>query len=532
MKKAAVVLACLCFTIVGAKAQEQNYNFQRAMELYNNGQSADAVEYLDKEIRDNPKNAGYCYAYLASIHLHHEYYGDALGYINKSIQTIPKKDKKFLSNAYSERADIYLAMADTIHAIENYNKAIKTDKTNASALFRLGAVSMDKEDYANAEISYKRCIEIDNSICEGYWGLGNVYSRRKQYKEALEQYNHAIKLDGAKSILYALRSEVYQNLQQYNEQVDDIITALDIDANAYAYHLMITLDYEQMSVMKTKLIIQSNKNPNQYQWLYYLGSICEQQHNYKKAIEYYEKGNKIEINATWYKRIADCYIELGNYNKALQYIDEVIEADTSDMEAVMTKANILNEMGRTKEAIKELDKYITVYPEYYWGYYRRGWFKEEIKDFDGAIEDYTTAIVLEPNYPYSYQCRGKMYLDKGQKYLAEKDFKKTVELDSIPKGNSCAMYAYFYLGQTDKAKEFMDSVMAHSNDSSYYDAACLYSVIGEKRKAVNYLENALRKGYRRFAHIERDRDLDNIRNMQEFKDLIKKYKAIAEEENT
>ena len=58
----------------------------------------------------------------------------------------------------------------------------------------------------------------------------------------------------------------------------------------------------------------------------------------------------------------------------------------------------------------------------------------------------------------------------------------------------------------------------------YYDAACLYSIMGETGKAVSYLRKALASGFRRFAHIARDRDLNNIRETDSFKALIDEYK--------
>ena len=63
-----------------------------------------------------------------------------------------------------------------------------------------------------------------------------------------------------------------------------------------------------------------------------------------------------------------------------------------------------------------------------------------------------------------------------------------------------------------------------SDKGNYYDAACLYSVIGEKEQAIDYLRQAFEKGFRRFAHIERDNDLNNIRKLPAFKKLLDKYK--------
>lgn len=74
----------------------------------------------------------------------------------------------------------------------------------------------------------------------------------------------------------------------------------------------------------------------------------------------------------------------------------------------------------------------------------------------------------------------------------------------------------------------MDSIIARKQNSSgvYYDAACLYSKMGMKEKALRFMEMSLEKGYRRFAHMEVDEDLDFIRDSEEYKALITKYKSM------
>jgi clan AA aspartic protease (TIGR02281 family) len=62
-------------------------------------------------------------------------------------------------------------------------------------------------------------------------------------------------------------------------------------------------------------------------------------------------------------------------------------------------------------------------------------------------------------------------------------------------------------------------------EGNYYDAACLYARMGDKAKALEYLRQAFEHGYRDFAHIAVDYDMDNLREMEKFKALIEEYKA-------
>ncbi len=53
-----------------------------------------------------------------------------------------------------------------------------------------------------------------------------------------------------------------------------------------------------------------------------------------------------------------------------------------------------------------------------------------------------------------------------------------------------------------------------------YNLACIYSLAGNKKKALDYLEKAVKKGFNDLDLIKKDKDLDFIRNEKEFKEII------------
>ena len=60
---------------------------------------------------------------------------------------------------------------------------------------------------------------------------------------------------------------------------------------------------------------------------------------------------------------------------------------------------------------------------------------------------------------------------------------------------------------------------------NWYDNACLLARMGRLDEAVEALRRALELGYRSFAHIEHDDDMDPIRELPAFKMLIEEYRA-------
>ena len=118
----------------------------------------------------------------------------------------------------------------------------------------------------------------------------------------------------------------------------------------------------------------------------------------------------------------------------------------------------------------------------------------------------------------------------GNDDLAKADYAKVLEVQKDTMDVSIA-YAQLNLGNKEKAIQAIEAILkADESKGKLYDASCIYSLMGEKEKAIEYLEKSLKKGWRAFEHMEHDTDLDNIRDMQQYKDLVEQYKALLEKE--
>lgn len=84
-----------------------------------------------------------------------------------------------------------------------------------------------------------------------------------------------------------------------------------------------------------------------------------------------------------------------------------------------------------------------------------------------------------------------------------------------------------HLGKKQEAIDFMQQLLSKNPDKGlFYEATCLYSIMGDTEQSLAYLTKAFGAGYRRFAHIKRDRDLKNFRSTRGFKALLEKYERI------
>ncbi len=92
---------------------------------------------------------------------------------------------------------------------------------------------------------------------------------------------------------------------------------------------------------------------------------------------------------------------MGEWALAVEFIDKAIALDPKDHSYIMDKADIYYEAGQIETAIEQMGDYIELEPDWFGGYYKRGWYKDNIQDVDGSIEDYSMAIELQPDYAYA-----------------------------------------------------------------------------------------------------------------------------------
>lgn len=524
MRQFILSILVLCSSVMLADniKRPDSYNYSRGVEAINNNNAEEALDYLNKEINEHPDN-GYAFAWIALVRNYNEEFGRALTAANVAVKKIPSKDKEYKAFAYGTRAQVYLNLEDTIQALKDYSQAINIVPDDDRFYNQRAQVYYEQGKYDLADKDYLKMISLKEGDVMGYMGIGRNANAQKRYEDAIKQFDYVVKLEPNYSSAYSFRAESYIGLKKYNEAIDDVISALGIDRDRKAFYELQELADSAFEQTVAKLKVQKIKEPNEQSWDYDLGIVYERAAKYNKAIAYYKESLEKESNIITASRISSCYDDLGDYDKALEYCNQAIALDSVKTNYLYEKANILDNAGRTQEAIKTMSDYIANTPDEPAGYYQRGWFKDHSGDIEGALEDYTMAITLQPNVAYAYLNRGVLYRLKGENAKAESDFKQVVRLDSIPEEAECSFYAYYYLGQKDKAIEILNTILDKDKKGNCYDAACLYSVMGEKEKALSYLRQSLEDGYRRFAHIKRDRDLNNIRNTEEFKVLLKEF---------
>ncbi len=62
-----------------------------------------------------------------------------------------------------------------------------------------------------------------------------------------------------------------------------------------------------------------------------------------------------------------------------------------------------------------------------------------------------------------------------------------------------------------------------TDPTAHYNLACRYALLQQPDKAISTLRKAVELGYRDFAYMEEDQDLDSIRKDPRFRKLLKEF---------
>ena len=134
-------------------------------------------------------------------------------------------------------------------------------------------------------------------------------------------------------------------------------------------------------------------------------------------------------------------------------------------------------------------------------YLNRGIAQEDLNNLADAIEDYTQAIKLNPEYRALYHYRGLAYDRDGKSDLAIADFSEAIRLD--PTDTEALLYrGLAYAAQSDYDKALADYNTALEHDPENEDAL---SARGETHEARGERDLAI-ADFRRALELDNDND--------------------------
>jgi len=516
---------------------------------------------IDRKFTDAAYNLGYVFSTQNENDSAKSYYYKAL-----TIDPIYTK-------AYNGLGNICIIDKKFDSAAIYFHKSIKIDPKFTDAVYNLGFLFIIQNQIDSAKNYYHKALTIDPKYIKAYDGLGNVFAIEKKYDSAAIYFHKAISIDRKFTDTYSYLGFLFYSQKQYDSAKIYYHQALTIDPeyrNAYnslGNIFLIDKKYDSARIYFHKAI---NIDPKFTDAVYNLGRLCFIQNQMDSAKIFYLKTLKIDPKYTKaYDGLGNIFVIDKKYDSAAIYFRNAISIDPKFTDAYYNVGFIFYTQKRYDSSKYFFYKSISIDPEYANGYNGLGniFFQQQLYDsailnfravikFDSlnvTANNYLSAcLLIEHNNDSSAYFLKKLIKNKAangftftvgvyilSSYENKKMYDKELEIarllynydsvyeipevDSTYKKNLLYSLAFSYLftGNSAAAKYYYEKVGELSY--YYYNVACMASLDNKIKDALENLELSFQKGYKDYDHLQKDTDLDNIRNTREFKQLLKKY---------
>ncbi len=376
------------------------------------------------------------------------------------------------------------------------------------------------------------------------YGVADQLKRQANFKEARSYYENALNIDStfttARAALGILHIEQAPYEKGFNRQVGIAM------------------------LKKAVLRADSLTDVEKYGILAYYAQFVE--NDLQKAADYHRTLLAIYPDlSNVHNNLAIVYRDLGEYDKAAQEFKTAIRLDPTLMLAY-NGLNILHiyYTGEIDSARVWAKRQIRINPDHYWAHhnlawvylgqdslekaekalkrclrlrpdnilllYRLGYTYRMRKKYSEAVEVFLRIARMHKDEFDGYYQAGLVYQTAGEDGAAREEFRRfyranTAWFRNRPKNADYfvnqALY-YSRMGDAEKSRFLADKVV-QMDSTRYFQQAQLQAVLGNKQRAIDFLEKAIAHGFYNFIWMKIHPDFVGLKNEPRFQALLSKH---------
>jgi DNA-binding winged helix-turn-helix (wHTH) protein/TolB-like protein len=201
-----------------------------------------------------------------------------------------------------------------------------------------------------------------------------------------------------------------------------------------------------------------------------------------------------------------------------------LDLDPKNAEAHFGYAHLLSNSGRHAKALEEIKLSRQLDPVSLVTNALEGQFLFFAQRNDESLDRLKKTIDLEPNFWLSHLFISRVYSEKGMHAEAVAAAKRAGELSGNSQSHAYRAYALAKWGKLSEAREILDELLKLSTETYVppYNLALAYNALGEREKALQYLEKGFSDKDVRMVFLKVEPFWHNLRSEPRFLDLLKR----------
>ena len=244
-------------------------------------------------------------------------------------------------------------------SIRLHQKIIDEYPYNELAWFNLAAAYQGLKLYEKSIDAYQYAITIDEKFDYAYRNMGDAYIRLRKYKEAIEALEKVNELAKPEDVIFEAIAHCYDRLKNFAQARIYYRKAshLRLDDSKLFYKIACTYFNEgqwESCMKQLDTAMKIHRMQSEYNLL--MGECKMQLGLFKEAVQYFSNVVRIRPrNATGWESLIRCLYKAKYFEEAIEQTDAALKITNGKPLFIFYKASVLFSLGKTKEAILQLE---------------------------------------------------------------------------------------------------------------------------------------------------------------------------------
>lgn len=391
--------------------------------------------------------------------------------------------------AYYYRGVYYRELNEYDKALSDYNRVLLAQPRHIDALNERGLVYLYTRDYDKALADFEDVLELDPQYSFAYNNIALVYYNREQYDLSIENYTKALAIVES-ALTYNNRGLAYYYKDEYEKALDDFNKAINLNSGNGDYYnnrglVQFKLGDARAAVADYNRALSIRESASSYN---NRGDAFYALREYDNAIADYESAVRIREFADYYSDLASAYVAMSRYEEARAAGIRATEISATYADTYYWLGLAHYNLFDYPSAISAFSTYLRTYPDDDIAYYWRGLANRQDGNYNEAVSDLTRSLescVVECHFDYFG--RAEAYYLLGDYNKALNDYASAIELNpSYSSAFAGAGRAFNRLGRYDEAIEAYSRAfdVGYTDASGFMGRAEAYEAVGRMPEAL------------------------------------------------
>ena len=424
-------------------------------------------------------------------------------FLQKDVESMTPTEREDAAVFHFSQAQAYSLDNETLKAIESYKTTLIYDPKSALVRARLASELQRVGSYAEAKALCEAAIKIDPKYVDSYLLLAGIHVAAKEYKESLSTYEKVLSVDPKNRDALLYYGVTLAEVGRTKEAIAQVLklTQLkdtedsNIDRSVSYYYLAKIYEQENRKDSAIDALEKALEvRPGFSKAALALADIYQEKKNPKKVQETLENAFAENRRADLAERLADIFLEKGEYKKAVVYLETLVEEDSTNENMKLRLALVYWQVQWRDKAKNLLENLHAHYPASSEILFYLGEIEMELNHFKEALAYYEE---ISKDYVKYDQVVGRV----AQFYRTQKQFAKAEDYlqNSIQKRPDMVAFYPLLAAVYEDSNRMVEAKLALErglklfplDESILYYLGFIYERVGEKEQSFSTMQKLL-----------------------------------------